>query len=139
MKLFRLSLLAVLWIILWVSSTFASSFWSTTDTTSIPYCDGVTCSFERWVNLLKNGLNDVETGRKFSVYIQDVIVYLLTFVSIVGVIYIIYSGFQLMTGGGNEEKMKKTKSIITFVIIGIIIMWLAYPIMKWIITVFNNA
>jgi type IV secretory pathway VirB2 component (pilin) len=60
-------------------------------------------------------------------------------VTIVGVIYIIYAGFQLMTGGGDEEKLKKTKNIIVYVIIGIIVMWLAYPLMKFIIRLLNLA
>jgi hypothetical protein len=53
------------------------------------------------------------------------------FVSLIAVLYIIYAGFQLMTGAGDEEKMKKTRSIITYVILGILIMWLAYPIVRW--------
>jgi type IV secretory pathway VirB2 component (pilin) len=53
------------------------------------------------------------------------------FISIVAVIYIIYAGFQLMIGAGDEEKMKKTRQIILYVILGIMIMWLAYPIVKW--------
>lgn len=53
------------------------------------------------------------------------------FISIIAVIYIIYAGFQLMIGAGDEEKMKKTRQIILYVILGIMIMWLAYPIVKW--------
>ena len=36
-----------------------------------------------------------------------------------------------MIGAGDEEKMKKTRQIIVYVIVGILIMWLAYPIVKW--------
>jgi PKD repeat protein len=36
-----------------------------------------------------------------------------------------------MIGAGDEEKMKKTRQIIVYVILGITIMWLAYPIVKW--------
>jgi Type IV secretion system pilin len=62
----------------------------------------------------------------------------MSFLSIIAVIYIIYAGFQMMTGGADEEKTKKTKAIITQVIIGIIIMWLAYPIVKWTINLVNR-
>ena len=55
----------------------------------------------------------------------------MTFISIIAVIYIIYAGFQLMIGAGDEEKMKKTRQIILYVVLGILIMWLAYPIVKW--------
>jgi len=43
-----------------------------------------------------------------------------------------------MIGGGDEEKMKKTKNIILYVIIGIVIMWLAYAIVNWTIRVVTN-
>lgn len=55
----------------------------------------------------------------------------MSFISIIGVLYIIYAGFQVMIGAGDEEKMKKAKNIILYVVIGIIIMWLAYSIVKW--------
>jgi hypothetical protein len=53
------------------------------------------------------------------------------FVSLIAVLYIIYAGFQLMIGAGDEEKMKKTRQIILYVILGILIMWLALPIVRW--------
>lgn len=139
MSIFRYIFAGLLWALsLFFSFSTQAGFFDT-DTTGVHYCQWWECSFERWVNLLKTGINDIETGRKFSVYIQDVVIYLLTFVTIVWVIYIIYAGFQLMTWGGNEEKLKKTKNIIIYVIIGIILMWLAYPIMKWIIRLLNLA
>lgn len=39
-----------------------------------------------------------------------------------------------MTGAGDEEKSKKAKNIILYVIVGIVIMWLAYAIVNWTIT-----
>ena len=36
-----------------------------------------------------------------------------------------------MIGAGDEEKTKKTRQIIIYVLLGIIIMWLAFPIVKW--------
>lgn len=55
----------------------------------------------------------------------------MSFVSLIAVIYIIWAGFQLMIGAGDEEKMKKARQIIVYVIIGVIIMWLARPIVRW--------
>lgn len=65
----------------------------------------------------------------------DVVLYFLGFVTLVAVIYVIYAGFQLMIGGGDEEKVKKARQIITYVIIGIILMWAAY----WIIDIIIQA
>ncbi len=140
MKWGRFFSVIFIWILTLLNFLQTNAAWFfSTDTASISYCQSWECSFEGWVILLKNGLNDVVTNRKFSVYIQDVVIYLLTFVTIVGVIYIIYAGFQLMTSGWDEEKYKKTKNIIVYVILWIILMWLAYPIMKWIITLLNFA
>jgi type IV secretory pathway VirB2 component (pilin) len=66
-----------------------------------------------------------------SEFAQVVIRYLMSFISIIAVIYIIYAGFSVMIGGGDEEKVKKAKNIILYVVVGILIMWLAYGIVKF--------
>lgn len=38
-----------------------------------------------------------------------------------------------MIGAGDEEKMKKTKNIIIYVIVGIVLIWLSFGIVKWVI------
>jgi PKD repeat protein/type IV secretory pathway VirB2 component (pilin) len=71
------------------------------------------------------------TDKALSVFAQDIVRTFLGFISIIAVIYIIYAGFQLMTSGGDEEKTKKAKNIILYIILGIIIMWLSYSIVNW--------
>jgi hypothetical protein len=41
--------------------------------------------------LVKNTLNDVEKDKPFSEYIQDIVFYVITFVSFIALIYIIYA------------------------------------------------
>ncbi len=60
----------------------------------------------------------------------------LGFITLIAVLFVIYAGFQLMTAGGDEEKMKKAKTIIIQVVVGIIIMWLAYSLVNWVMTAF---
>nr|MDD3720027.1 hypothetical protein [Candidatus Gracilibacteria bacterium] len=103
----------------------------------IPYCTGENCGYQAGVDQVQNVLTDVEKTKTFSQYIQDIIIYLLTFVTIVAVIYIIYAGFRVLTSNGNEDSLKKSKNTIIYVTLGIVIMWLAYPIVKWIIDVLN--
>lgn len=62
-----------------------------------------------------------------------IIQYLLSFISLIAVIYVLYAGFQIMIGGGDEEKTKKAKNIIIYIVVGISIMWLAYAIVSLII------
>ena len=57
----------------------------------------------------------------------------LSFVTIIAVIYCLWAGFQIMTAGGDEEKVKSGRKTIIQVIIGIVIMWLAYAIVTWVV------
>lgn len=56
----------------------------------------------------------------------------LGFVTLIAVAYVLWAGFQLITAGGDEERMKKSKTTIIQVVIGIVVMWLAYSIVTWI-------
>ncbi len=99
--------------------------------TRIPVCNDGKCSIKDGVNSVGSWMDGLLTDKPISQYIQDIVKYLLGFVSIIGVIYIIYAGFQLMIGAGDEEKMKKARQIITYVILGIVLMWLAFGIVNW--------
>jgi type IV secretory pathway VirB2 component (pilin) len=81
--------------------------------------------------------NGTFTNKPLSAFIQDIVKYFLGFVTLIAVIYIIYAGFQLMTGGADEEKVKKARQIITYVIAGIVLMWVAYWIVDIIIKAFK--
>ncbi len=63
----------------------------------------------------------------------------LSFVTLVAVIYVIYAGFQVLVGGSDDKAIGKAKSTIINVVLGIIIMWLAYAIVTWLITALGNA
>jgi hypothetical protein len=48
------------------------------------------------------------------------------FIGIITVILIIYAGFLVLTGGWDDEKLKKAKSIIAYAIIGIFLLVVSY-------------
>lgn len=83
--------------------------------------------------MVKGNINDIITDRPFHVWIQDVIAYLLLFLGIVGVIYIIYAGFNVLTAAGNDDKVKKSKATIFHVFIGLLLIFLAFSIVKFFI------
>lgn len=122
-------------------TSLASAWWnpfSTSNNLDNPY-KGQWYDLDKWLKEVKNTVTWIETNRSFSDYIQDVVVYLLGFVTIIAIIYMIYWGIILMTSAWDEEKVKKTKSIITYVIIWIFVIWLAYSLVAWIFGVFINA
>ncbi len=60
--------------------------------------------------------------------IASIITLILSLLAIVFIILMIYSGFQWMTAGGNEEQVKKAQSRIKNAVIGLVIIVLAYGI-----------
>lgn len=108
------------------------------DRSEIIYCQDNECSLSEWTKIVKNDLNDIEKNRTTSQYIQDVVAYLLTFITIIAVFYIIYAWFKVLTSAWNDDDVKKSKTTIISVFIWILIIWLSYTIVKWIIWVVVN-
>jgi len=139
MKVLKLSL-AVFFFFLssfsFVHAGFFDSFINSSQPKTI-YCNGNQCGLNEGISLVKNGINDIETQRTLSQYVQDIVKYLLLFISIIAVLYIIWAGFNILIGNGDEEKLKKSRTTIVYVIIGIIIIWLAWPITTFILKVLN--
>jgi hypothetical protein len=47
----------------------------------------------------------------------------------IAIIFIIYSGIQLIVSAGNKEKVQKAKKTLTYAIIGLILIYLSFPIL----------
>lgn len=69
--------------------------------------------------------------------ISDVIIRVIRYVlGLVGVVLfamLIYGGFMYMTSAGNEEQVKKAKNVLTYAIVGIVIIAMAFLITEFII------
>gem|GEM_PF-6524452 len=101
---------------------------------SVIYCNnGQNCSLDAGTAIVSHNIKSIEQNRRFSDYIQDIVAYLLLFVGIVGVLYIIYAGFNILTSGGDEDKVKKSKTTIFHVFIGLLLIFLAYSIVRFVI------
>lgn len=76
------------------------------------------------------------SGLSGTVRAEDTIAVIIkTILSILGVIFVIlmiFSGFQWMTAGGNEDQVKKSQSRIKNAVIGLVIVILAYSITAFI-------
>ncbi len=56
------------------------------------------------------------------------------FLAILAVVYGIWGGFNILTAGGEEDKVKKGKTVLIQAGIGLVVIWLANSIVQWIIT-----
>ncbi len=138
----KIKILAFIFTIALFSQSYSSSSSDIIiDTWKIPYCTSWECGFEKGLSDIKKTVSDIEKSKPLSVYVQDIVIYLLSFVSIVAVVYIIYAWFRaiLMSWSWQEEVFKRQMKTILNVIIWIIIMWLAYPILLFIIKILNWA
>ncbi len=68
-----------------------------------------------------------------DVTIQNLINNAMMYISILAVCYGIWGGFQIITAGGDEEKVKKGRTILIQVVIGILVIWIAGSIVKWVV------
>ncbi len=67
------------------------------------------------------------------VTIARIIHYFLGFLGIVTVVVILYAGFEYMRSGGEEERIKRAKSILVNAVIGLVIILSSYAITSFII------
>lgn len=84
----------------------------------IPYgCGDENCGIESGVEASKEALihSDIKTDTDLTTYIQQIVEYFLTIVSIVGVIYIIWAGFKILTAAGDDGELQKSKKIVLYV------------------------
>lgn len=118
------------------SDAFALSIFR--DNSKIIYCQDGECSLDEWIDVVKRDLNDLETNRTASQYVQDIIRYLLTFITIIAVFYIIYAWFKILTSAWSDDEITKSKTTIVSVLVWIVIIWLSYAIVTWIIWVVTS-
>lgn len=138
MNILRVILLSmcVVFLALWsVSGSFFDDFISD-GAPDIRYCDDDwECWLTEGIEVIRPALNDIETERTAAQYVQDVIEYLLWFLFLVAVIYMIYAWFQILIAAWDEEKVKKGKNIIVSAAIGLVIIFLAFSIVRFIFNI----
>lgn len=65
--------------------------------------------------------------------IQDLIGNAIAFLYILAVVYALWGGFNILTAGGDEEKVKKGKTVLIQAGIGLVVIFLASSIVRWIL------
>ena len=113
----------------------ASSIFNNT-TNEIPYCKSWDCWVDEWIDAVK-GINELAKSTDAATYVTGVVKYLIWFVYLIAVILIIYAWFNILTGVWDEEKAKKSKTMILYVVIWILLIFLAWPIVDFIMNMLN--
>lgn len=119
-----------------VWTTYATNSLFNNTTSEIPYAQDA-----HW---LQQGIdettkiNTLKTSGDASSYIEKIVIYLLWFIYLLSVILIIYAWFNLLTWAWDEEKAKKSKTMIIYVVVWIAIIFLAWPIVNFVTTALNK-
>jgi len=82
---------------------------------------------------------DNGVGGNFIGTIDNILWYLVWLLYFVAVIFTLWGGFQILTAGWDEEKVKKWKTTLMQAVIGLIVIFLASNIITWIVWLWNGG
>jgi len=135
-KVLSLILLVLISLSYWFQVSASSLF---EDKNKVLYCaDSSDCNIDKWTEVVKNWINWLETTVNFSQFVQNIVMFLLTFISIIAVVYIIYAWFNILISRWSEDVHKKQKSTIFSIVIWIVLIWMSYTIVTFIINLANQ-
>ena len=87
---------------------------------------------ERITENLQNGGDDLVLTA------DNIFGYIIGLFYFIAMLFAIYGGFTILTSGWDEEKVKKGKNMIIYVVIGLALVFLASQIVTWIIGVMSD-
>lgn len=73
-------------------------------------------------------VNSNFTGANFMDVVVNIANFIISFITILGIIFIVYGAILYVTAGGDEGNVDKAKSTITFALIGLFIAAMAYAL-----------
>ena len=75
----------------------------------------------------------------FVSVLNNILGYLIGLLYFVAIVYALWGGFQILTAGGDEEKVKKGKTTLIQAVLGLIVIFLASTIVGWVISLGTQA
>lgn len=66
--------------------------------------------------------------------IQSLIGNFMTFLAIIAVAFALWGGFNILTAGGDEDKVKKGKTVLIQASAGLLVIFLANSIVQWVLS-----
>ncbi|MDD3145592.1 MAG: TrbC/VirB2 family protein [Candidatus Gracilibacteria bacterium] len=89
------------------------------------------------------GVNKIDSslsggGSNLVATVNNIAGYIIGLFYFIAVILGIYGGFLILVSGGDEDKVKKGKNIIIYVVFGLIVIFLASQLVNWVIGIMTN-
>jgi len=70
--------------------------------------------------------------------INSLLTYLLGFLALVAVLFAVYGGFQILTAGWDDDKVKKGKTTLINALLGLFVIWISYAVVSFLFTSIND-
>lgn len=87
---------------------------------------------------LTNPGNVFNTAASFQSTVGKVAEFIISFITILGIIFLVYGGILYVTSGGDEGKAEDGKNTITYALIGLFIAAMAYVLEKLVLVDFTS-
>lgn len=71
----------------------------------------------------------------FMDVMENIANFIIAFITILGIIFIVYGGILYVTAGGDEAAVEKAKSTLTYALIGLFIAAMAYALETLVLTI----
>lgn len=81
---------------------------------------------------LKGRGDSLETG------VQSMISFITNLLYLIAVGFVLYGGFQMLTAGGDDEKVKSGKKILTQAALGLLVIFIASSLVSFILRLVTN-
>lgn len=85
---------------------------------------------------LTNPNNIFNTAVNFMDVVTRIANFIITFIAILGIIFLVYGGLMYVTSAGDESRAEDGKKTITYALIGLLLAGMAYAIESLILTTF---
>lgn len=86
-----------------------------------------------------NPFSGTDAGGQISTVLSGIITFVLTIAAIVAFFYLVVSGFQYITAGGDAAKAQTARQGIVNALIGIVIILVSYIILRYVGTLFETG
>lgn len=106
-----------------------TTVYSTVALSSIAY----TSAIEFWEDKAKKFAWDGNGGGTTLMgMVENILTFVLGFTWLIAVVFAVYGGFQIMSAGWDDDKVKKGKTTLINALIGIFVVLVAYTLVGWI-------
>jgi Type IV secretion system pilin len=91
------------------------------------FAAGINAGVEKVDDRLKGRSDNLETG------VQSIISFVTNLLYLIAVAFVLYGGFLMLTAGGDEDKVKKGKTILMQAALGLLVIFLASSLVSFIL------